>query len=252
VCTKLALFTRLHRDALSTKHKKPRHIISWTNIRTLQHGRFRRHALFLQKTHEIYIKPRSVVAATLSLQCSLTFNCNLLHTHMKATQCRCKSLMLHKHTTSFLPKVRPLMGKRCPSFRRTNALIQDGNNFSAYDYVIQLPFPLLQFLCSPTTIASRPIVSISLLVLQTYIIFAEQKRSESQASFAFGIFNKMECQSQWPRGLRRRSAVARLLRSWVRIPLGACMDGCCECCVLSGRGLCEELTTRPEESYRLW
>jgi len=27
---------------------------------------------------------------------------------------------------------------------------------------------------------------------------------------------------------------------------------CCECCVLSGRGLCDALITRPEESYRLW
>ena len=27
---------------------------------------------------------------------------------------------------------------------------------------------------------------------------------------------------------------------------------CCECCVLSGSGLCDELITRPEESYRLW
>ena len=27
---------------------------------------------------------------------------------------------------------------------------------------------------------------------------------------------------------------------------------CCECCVLSGRGLCDELITRPEEYYRLW
>jgi hypothetical protein len=27
---------------------------------------------------------------------------------------------------------------------------------------------------------------------------------------------------------------------------------CSECCVLSGRGLCDELITRPEESYRLW
>jgi hypothetical protein len=27
---------------------------------------------------------------------------------------------------------------------------------------------------------------------------------------------------------------------------------CCVCCVLSGRGLCDELITRPEESYRLW
>jgi hypothetical protein len=28
------------------------------------------------------------------------------------------------------------------------------------------------------------------------------------------------------------------------------MFGCCECCVLSGRGLCDELTSRLEESYR--
>jgi hypothetical protein len=27
---------------------------------------------------------------------------------------------------------------------------------------------------------------------------------------------------------------------------------CCDCCVWSGRGLCDELITRPEESYRLW
>ena len=26
----------------------------------------------------------------------------------------------------------------------------------------------------------------------------------------------------------------------------------CECCVLSGRGLCDGLISRPEESYRLW
>jgi hypothetical protein len=26
---------------------------------------------------------------------------------------------------------------------------------------------------------------------------------------------------------------------------------CCEFCVLSGRGLCDELITRPEESYRM-
>jgi hypothetical protein len=52
--------------------------------------------------------------------------------------------------------------------------------------------------------------------------------------------------------LRRRSAAARLLRSWVRIPPGAWIFVCCECCVLSGRGLCDELITRPEESCRLW
>ena len=59
------------------------------------------------------------------------------------------------------------------------------------------------------------------------------------------------CRSQWPRSLRRRSAAARLLRSWVRIPPGSWMFVCCECWVLSGRGLCDELITRPEESYRL-
>ena len=52
--------------------------------------------------------------------------------------------------------------------------------------------------------------------------------------------------------LGRRSAAARLLRSWVRIPPGAWMFVCCECFMLSGRGLCDELITRPEESYRLW
>ena len=58
--------------------------------------------------------------------------------------------------------------------------------------------------------------------------------------------------SQWPRGLRRRSAAARLLGLWVRTPSGAWMFVCCECCVLSGRGLCGELNTRPEESYLRW
>ena len=58
--------------------------------------------------------------------------------------------------------------------------------------------------------------------------------------------------SRWPLFLRRGSAAARLLGLWVRIPPGASMPVSCECCVLSGRGLCVGLITRPEESYRLW
>ena len=27
---------------------------------------------------------------------------------------------------------------------------------------------------------------------------------------------------------------------------------CCDCCLLSGRGLCDGLITRPDESHRLW
>jgi len=57
---------------------------------------------------------------------------------------------------------------------------------------------------------------------------------------------------QWPRCLRRTSAAARLLRLWVRIPPGAWMSVCCECCTLPGRGLCDDLITRPEKSYQLW
>ena len=48
-----------------------------------------------------------------------------------------------------------------------------------------------------------------------------------------------------------RPAAAHLLRSWFWIPPGACIFVCCECRVLSGRGLWDELITRPEESYRL-
>ena len=44
---------------------------------------------------------------------------------------------------------------------------------------------------------------------------------------------------------------AHLLRSWVRIPRGAWIFVCCECRVLSGTGLCDQLITRREESYRL-
>jgi hypothetical protein len=48
-----------------------------------------------------------------------------------------------------------------------------------------------------------------------------------------------------PRGLRRRSAEIMVSK-----PTG-CMDVYL-LCVLSGRGLWDELITRPEESYRLW
>jgi len=42
---------------------------------------------------------------------------------------------------------------------------------------------------------------------------------------AYLHFLIIDRRSQWPRGLRRGSTAARLLRSWVRIPLGG-MDVC--------------------------
>ena len=55
--------------------------------------------------------------------------------------------------------------------------------------------------------------------------------------------------SEWPRGLRCGSATARLPEFRVRIPSGTWMFVCCECCVLSGRGLCDGLIPCPEEFY---
>ena len=58
-----------------------------------------------------------------------------------------------------------------------------------------------------------------------------QRLKVPQSSFS-GHQNrcKFRCRSQWPSGLRRRSAAARLLRSWVRIPPRAWMFVCCEWC----------------------
>ena len=96
--------------------------------------------------------------------------------------------------------------------------------------------------------------SIILLTPRKPTFLKDTYRTDSIYSMCTGKLqncscNQVHCRSQWPRGLRRRSAAARLLRWWVRIPPGAWI---CECCVLSGRGLCDELITRPEESYRLW
>jgi hypothetical protein len=47
------------------------------------------------------------------------------------------------------------------------------------------------------------------------------------------------CQSQWPGGLRRGSAVTGFLGLRVRILRGAWMSVSSECCFFSGRGVCE-------------
>ena len=57
---------------------------------------------------------------------------------------------------------------------------------------------------------------------------------------------------RWPCCLWHRPAAARPLRLRVRNSPGPWMFVCCECCVLSGRGLCDELITVPEESYWVW
>ena len=87
------------------------------------------------------------------------------------------------------------------------------------------------------------------------VVVKEKAASSSKAEIVVCQSHKYTRQylsrpvSRWPRDLRRRSATARLLRLWVRIPLGAWMFVCCECCESSCRDICDELITRPEESY---
>ena len=95
------------------------------------------------------------------------------------------------------------------------------------------------------------------LKLQTFLANNAKERSKLLVHDVFifddSVFSHYpSCRSQWPRGLRRGSAAACLLRLWVRIPPVGMDVFCCACCVLSGRSLCDELITLPEESYLLW
>jgi hypothetical protein len=63
--------------------------------------------------------------------------------------------------------------------------------------------------------------------------------------------NRAVCRSQWPRSLRRWF---RPLACWdcgFESRRGAWISVSCECCVLSGRGLCDGPIPCPEESYRV-
>ena len=71
-----------------------------------------------------------------------------------------------------------------------------------------------------------------------------------------GPAKNLDCKSerlrfQSQRGLMRVFAAARLLGLRVRIPPGSWMSVFCECCLLSGRGLCVEPITHAEKSYRV-
>jgi len=89
-------------------------------------------------------------------------------------------------------------------------------------------------------------------IFSPYRLFSYKRKYYIIICFYFNKLMQNYSWPQWPRDLRRRSATACLLRSWVRISPEAWMSACSDCCVLSGRGLCDALITRPEEFYRLW
>jgi hypothetical protein len=66
----------------------------------------------------------------------------------------------------------------------------------------------------------------------------------------FDLYTLSFCRSRLPGGLRRGSAAIRLLGLRVRIPPGSWIS--VVSVVLSGRGPCDGLITRPEESWRIY
>ena len=88
--------------------------------------------------------------------------------------------------------------------------------------------------------------SLSCLEMQMYSKFSPR------AKFMVSKPNCIMCLQPCVCCQHCQPAAAHLLRAWVRIPPGAWIFVRCECRVLSGRGLCDELISRPEESYRLW
>ena len=57
------------------------------------------------------------------------------------------------------------------------------------------------------------------------IWFFYENRQHWQFEVRLLLFIVCACRSQWPRGLRRRSAAVRLMRLWARIPMRG-MDIC--------------------------
>ena len=80
---------------------------------------------------------------------------------------------------------------------------------------------------------------------QTFFLLLSRDTSRKYSDSAS---YKVEIHIWLPRDRRRGSATARLLGLLVRI---LWMSVRCECCVMSGRGLCDGLITRLEMPYRV-
>jgi len=115
--------------------------------------------------------------------------------------------------------------------------------------LIRFPAVLAAFLFLRQATKRFILVLYLVSVFQTKFLFPKYERDYCLIAICIGLFYIL---CACPRGLRRKSMASCLLRLWVRKPPGAWMSVCYECCVLSGRGLCDGMITRPEESYRLW
>jgi hypothetical protein len=94
--------------------------------------------------------------------------------------------------------------------------------------------------------------------LDTNITWSKQL---SKTRKKFPIFRTDSNKSKLHLGIKWPIPMAVLSKAWVcgrslamivgSNPSGGWMDVCCGCCVLSGRGLCDGLIARPEDSYRV-
>jgi hypothetical protein len=73
---------------------------------------------------------------------------------------------------------------------------------------------------------------------------------DNHSSIRTHIPNKIVTIQSSTLSLRRSFAVAHVLGLWVRISPRILMSFCCDCCVLSVRGLCDEPISVLEVSYR--
>ena len=96
--------------------------------------------------------------------------------------------------------------------------------------VIDLNFHLMQMLrfmlkrkCNLDIIFGSRILYLLILrsVLKISSVINQVKFLCTRLCYVISVSKRFARRSQWPRGLRRRSAAARLLRLWVRNPPGA-------------------------------
>jgi hypothetical protein len=106
------------------------------------------------------------------------------------------------------------------------------------------------------TFTSKPLYAVTAV---PKLCFADPNRSATSSQGIRGNISvtatlkfSISLITQWPRGLRRRSAAERLLGSLFRIPPGAWMFVSCECLCCQVEVSCDGPIPRPEESYRLW
>jgi hypothetical protein len=80
--------------------------------------------------------------------------------------------------------------------------------------------------CTLTEMAATNLTAVSKYeIYQTFAIAYTSGLNYQRETSRTGIMDQAVApgRSQWPRGLRRRSAAKHLLGSWIRIPLGAWM-----------------------------